>query len=1678
MVNTCNTAKGLRQKSSCGLAGRRLRDIHFKLLVSILVAICIQAVHAQDLTQVVFGGDPAPGLGCEDAIFSRFGTGLEPVINTDGLVVFSGLTQGSCVDDDQTTALYRWSVDGGLSFIAKTGDTFPGPRGEEGIGFIVDAIIDELGNVAFEILVGNTFDNAILMWDGAGIERLLGPGDPVTLKIYNFNTQQTDPFADTIRSVGGLATRTAAFRNGRLAVVSTDTEMFHEDTLWLIEGDTRTLLKNTGELAPGYDKKSLQSFFDVALNSEDEVVVNAEVNDSAQHAIYRCDPDCELMISGWDHRRQLNWQHLRINEDGFLAFDGGVRGEEDSDIDFSSIGVYVVPGIRQVTSVFATPAPGLEGATIGFIEDLSLFNGGQVAYGARLSGGEFDGKVGAWTEARSGDNALIIHEGQTAPALKLNGDPGAGDNAAIKVDRLDVVHVNEERNHVVIGTIAGGGVTFQTSNALWGLNPVGKLVEVLRAGDGIILESGEPRTIESMSIVQDHAGLSLQGPAYGGHRSAFNGNGQLAMHIVTNGPLDMQDGIFVLKLEPVHPPKLAGLEVVQTVQDWENSIPLIAHKETWVRAHIETLETPVPVKLYGRLSGKRDGQKLGAAPLEPSNPGGFAFSSLDAQEERKDLGQALYFKLPQSTSVNPGQVNWPQGTVEFEISLRDTDLDCKEATGPVAKDCKTTVEFELGKVPQLHFLAISYLDNGVRHVIGMDDRLAQVRLIISQFPVSRLDWKHRVVDYEELRSPDLPAVPEVLLMAALANLYRTNDKCSTAAGCKRIYYSLMEGVFDGDGLLGIGKEFYGAGFLPRNKKVIGRHTTSHELGHIVGHPHAGNKMKVGSETVRADGKEITWTLGACGSLKKPQEEPGGRPDFPNFFPVKFPNKPMDYIEGKPLPTLGPMDKGDDKLVFGLDSILEKAVDPEEFFAMMSYCSVNPVDLFVSDFNYKNIKQSLETLYTQQAQAANSGGLAPADYWWVSGFINAFDNSVEFMPVAFLEGLSSPDVSPTGPYTLEVRDKQGVLQQTISFAAQRFEECFRFSRGDDPDFASFFLAIPSSTEIGDLRVFLDGEMIGQKTASPGTPAVEPLTPVPGANLATEDVTVTWSASDPDDDPLDFMLDYSADGGDTWSSLANVYDSTELVFPRSSIEGTSQGRFRIQASDGMNVATDVMDGTFSVANNPPEVLITSPENGRLFTGNQEITLSALTYDQEDGADIGIVAWSSDLEGILGSGHQLSVNVFDLSEGLHTLTAMATDDDSSNGSDAVMINILREAPTVMSDLDVTVIPRDSRIVPGDPATLDVIIRNEGPQASTPITVDIIFEDPANDSIAAFENFAAPEGVDCVLAETLLNCDFDGLDLDSEHSVEITVINTSQGTLSLMAAADVQDNFDPREANNTASAVVLVNPFDEEPPPAAGITVTPTSGLVTTEAGGSANFSIVLNTQPSANVSIGLSSSDTSEGTVAPTSVTFTNGNWNTPQTVTVTGVDDALVDGDIAYNIITAPATSGDGDYSGLNPADVSAINSDNDVVAPVFKINAGLNDAWFNLATAGQGFFFVVFPDIELFFLSWFTFDLERPDEDITAMLGEPGHRWVTAFGAWEGNTVSLDVELTSGGIFDSAEPLVEQQSNYGTITIVFHDCNNATLTYDFPTLGLMGTIELTRVTEDNVVLCEELNAQQG
>jgi len=144
------------------------------------------------------------------------------------------------------------------------------------------------------------------------------------------------------------------------------------------------------------------------------------------------------------------------------------------------------------------------------------------------------------------------------------------------------------------------------------------------------------------------------------------------------------------------------------------------------------------------------------------------------------------------------------------------------------------------------------------------------------------------------------------------------------------------------------------------------------------------------------------------------------------------------------------------------------------------------------------------------------------------------------------------------------------------------------------------------------------------------------------------------------------------------------------------------------------------------------------------------------------------------------------------------------------------------------------------------------------------------------------------------------------------------------------------------------------------------------------------------------------------------------------------------------------------------------------ATTFGINAGLNDAWFNLETSGQGLLITVFPDIKQMFLAWFTYDTERPPEDVTAMLGEPGHRWLTAQGPYDGDTANLTIYVTKGGVFDAAEPTAETDlAGDGTMTLEFADCTAGLVNYDITSLGISGEFPIQRISLDNVPLCEAL-----
>ena len=101
----------------------------------------------------------------------------------------------------------------------------------------------------------------------------------------------------------------------------------------------------------------------------------------------------------------------------------------------------------------------------------------------------------------------------------------------------------------------------------------------------------------------------------------------------------------------------------------------------------------------------------------------------------------------------------------------------------------------------------------------------------------------------------------------------------------------------------------------------------------------------------------------------------------------------------------------------------------------------------------------------------------------------------------------------------------------------------------------------------------------------------------------------------------------------------------------------------------------------------------------------------------------------------------------------------------------------------------------------------------------------------------------------------------------------------------------------------------------------------LTVAESGQSATFRVRLTIAPTATVTCTLFSSDTTEGTVSPMTLTFQPTSFGF-QTVTVTGVDDMVADGDIQFMTVLNPCTSTDLAYQGSNPRDVAVVNRDND------------------------------------------------------------------------------------------------------------------------------------------------------
>ncbi len=438
-------------------------------------------------------------------------------------------------------------------------------------------------------------------------------------------------------------------------------------------------------------------------------------------------------------------------------------------------------------------------------------------------------------------------------------------------------------------------------------------------------------------------------------------------------------------------------------------------------------------------------------------------------------------------------------------------------------------------------------------------------------------------------------------------------------------------------------------------------------------------------------------------------------------------------------------------------------------------------------------------------------------------------------------------------------------------------------------ASFTVAL-SSRPFEDVTITLVSSQIAEGTVSPATITLTP---------DNFDVPVTVTLTGVDDDVADNDQPYTVrvDGGDV--GMADVMatnqdddDPGSTVTPTSGLMTTESGgtatftvKLDTQPTSNVTIPISSMDTTEGTIS--PAQLVFTPAN---YNAPQTVTVTGVNDDIADGPQV----------------YTINVGVATSSDATY---------DGFDSDNVTVTNIDNDTPGII----VT------------PTTIPLITSESG--ASSTFTVVLTTEPTANVTIALTSSDAG-EGTASPGTLTFTPVNWDAPQVVTVTGVDDDLADGPQSyTIVTAPAASTDAGYFGRDA-----ADVAVTNTDND---TAGFTVTPaTVPLQTTEAGGTATFTLRLNAQPTANVTIAVASDAADEGTASPASLVFTAVNWDAPQTVTVTGVDDAIADGNQQYTVVLSPAVSTDTNYSGLDPADVALTNLDNDSAGIVVTAAANL------------------------------------------------------------------------------------------------------------------------------------------
>ena len=165
-----------------------------------------------------------------------------------------------------------------------------------------------------------------------------------------------------------------------------------------------------------------------------------------------------------------------------------------------------------------------------------------------------------------------------------------------------------------------------------------------------------------------------------------------------------------------------------------------------------------------------------------------------------------------------------------------------------------------------------------------------------------------------------------------------------------------------------------------------------------------------------------------------------------------------------------------------------------------------------------------------------------------------------------------------------------------------------------------------------------------------------------------------------------------------------------------------------------------------------------------------------------------------------------------------------------------------------------------------------------------------------------------------------------DMERTLTLTSVqdDIADGNQSYQVSVGPTSSLDRLYQNKSAVIAAVTEDADTPGIIYDGVVLPPGFAVVTHEVGSpvAPPLRLRLTSKPTAPVTVAVSIAgpDADEATVSPARLTFTESDWDlsSAHQVVVSGVDDAVDDGDRTYSIVFAPAESTDLDYAGLAPA----------------------------------------------------------------------------------------------------------------------------------------------------------------